>query len=149
MRRGLDLERAARKSTMASSPPVGRCRSVRSHVDWARASSDVGQALQRLAGAHALVLQPASGEVLMANPFSAVPTAFVVSSAGRSWWGNCIWDGLGILAMLGADGSVATACPDCGEALTLSVRNGRVEGDPCLAHFAVPARSWWDDVVFT
>ena len=114
-----------------------------------RRDQEVGEALQRLAGAHALVLQPASGEVLMANPFSAVPTAFVVSSPGRSWWGNCIWDGLGILAMLGADGSVATACPDCGEALTLSVRNGRVEGDPCLAHFAVPARSWWDDVFFT
>ncbi len=114
-----------------------------------RRDLEVGEALQRLAGAHALVLQPASGDVLMANPFSAVPTAFVVSSAGRSWWGNCIWDGLGILAMLGADGSVATACPDCGEALTLSVRNGRVDGDSCLAHFAVPARSWWDDVVFT
>ena len=114
-----------------------------------RRDQEVGDALRRLAGAHALVLQPASGDVLMANPFSAVPTAFVVSSAGRSWWGNCIWDGLGILAMLGADGSVATACPDCGEALTLRVRNGLVEGDPSLAHFAVPARSWWDDVVFT
>jgi hypothetical protein len=108
----------------------------------------VRAALRRLAGSHALVLQPESGEVLMANPFSAVPTAFAVGSHDRSWWGNCIWDGLGILAMLGADGSVATACPDCGEALTLRVRNGLVEGDPSLAHFAVPAREWWQNIVF-
>ena len=60
----------------------------------------VRASIRRLADAHMLVLQPSSGEVLMANPFSAVPTAFAVSSQGRSWWGNCIWDGLGILAML-------------------------------------------------
>jgi hypothetical protein len=109
----------------------------------------VRASLRRLADAHMLVLQPSSGEVLMANPFSAVPTAFAVSSQGRTWWGNCIWDGLGILAMLAADGDVATACPDCGEAMTLSVRSGKIFGGPGLAHFAVPARSWWDDVVFT
>lgn len=111
--------------------------------------SDVGHALHTLAEGHALVLQPLSGEVLMANPFSAVPTAFAVTSQGRSWWGNCIWDGLGILAMLGTDGEVTTGCPDCGEALALSVRAGSVSGPTAVAHFAVPARRWWEDLVFT
>jgi hypothetical protein len=109
----------------------------------------VRAALRRLADSHSLVLQPSSGEVLMANPFSAVPTAFAVSSQGRSWWGNCIWDGLGILAMVTADGSVTTACPDCGEAMTVTVESGKVSGGQGVAHFAVPARSWWEDVVFT
>lgn len=108
----------------------------------------VRAALRRLAGSHALVLQPESGEVLMANPFSAVPTAFAVSSHERSWWGNCIWDGLGILAMVGTDGSVMTGCPDCGEGLRLEVQAGQVTGGPCLAHFAVPAREWWQNIVF-
>jgi hypothetical protein len=36
----------------------------------------------------------------MANPFSAVPTPFLVRSGDRSWYGNCIWDALGIPAML-------------------------------------------------
>ena len=46
---------------------------------------EVRQELNKLELAHALVLQPESGEVLMANPFSAVPTAFAVTSRGRSW----------------------------------------------------------------
>lgn len=111
--------------------------------------SDVGHALRSLGEAHALVLQPMSGEVLMANPFSAVPTAFAVTSHGRTWWGNCIWDGLGILAMIAADGTVTTGCPDCGEALDVSVRAGNITGRKAVAHFSVPARRWWEDVVFT
>ena len=105
--------------------------------------------LGRLADGRAIVLQPESGEVLMANPFSAVPTPFVVTSQGHSWWGNCIWDGLGILAMLHADGEVRTACPDCGESLSLAIRSGELRGGPAMVHFAVPARQWWADVVFT
>lgn len=110
---------------------------------------EVRQELMKLAQAHALVLQAESGEVLMANPFSAVPTTFAVTSGGRSWWGNCIWDALGILAMVAADGEVATACPDCGEALRLSIRAGTLSGGPAIAHFFVPARLWWEDIVFT
>jgi len=148
MSEGLDLE--VRREVYDGFLTAGRALSIGEiALRLSKGDQDVGQALQRLAGAHALALQPSSGEVLMASPFSAVPTAFVVTSSGRSWWGNCIWDGLGILAMLGADGGVATACPDCGESLTLLIRNGLVEGDPSLAHFAVPARSWWEDIVFT
>ena len=110
---------------------------------------EVRHELKNLAQAHALVLQPESGEVLMANPFSAVPTAFAVTSQGRFWWGNCIWDALGILAMAASDGEVATGCPDCGEALALSIRAGALSGGPAIAHFAVPARLWWEDIVFT
>lgn len=109
----------------------------------------VRRELENLAQAHALVLQAESGEVLMANPFSAVPTAFSVTSQGRSWWGNCIWDALGILAMTATDGEVTTACPDCGEALALAIRSGTLSGGPAIAHFTVPARMWWEDVVFT
>ena len=40
--------------------------------------ASVTAALQELAAAHTLVLQPDSGEVLMASPLSAVPTAVAV-----------------------------------------------------------------------
>src|SRR5687768_14100248 len=39
---------------------------------------DIRAAAHRLHDAHLLVLHPDSGEVLMANPFSAVPTSFEV-----------------------------------------------------------------------
>ena len=55
--------------------------------------------------AHALVLNPATDEIRMANPFSAVPTAYRVQAGGRWRYGNCAWDTLGICAALHTDGS--------------------------------------------
>jgi hypothetical protein len=111
--------------------------------------SQVAASLHRLAEAHMLVLQPSSGEVLMANPFSAVPTAFRVEAREKAWWANCIWDGLGVCAMVGEDAVVTTSCPDCGEALSLEVSGGKIASSQGIIHFAVPAAHWWDDIVFT
>ena len=115
--------------------------------------SDVAAAYKQLADAHMLVLQPGSGDVLMANPLSAVPTPFVVETftqAGpRSWYGNCIWDALGVISMLHGDGQVLTSCGCCGESMSVSVKNGDVEcAPPGIVHFAIPAKHWWDDIVF-
>jgi hypothetical protein len=119
-------------------------------ADWLnKPVSMVKDAFHRLAQGHILVLQPESGEILMANPFSTVPTPFLVEANDQSWWGNCIWDALGILAMIGKDGQVRSSCPDCGEGLRLSVKNGEMESTSHLAHFSVPASRWWDDIVFT
>jgi hypothetical protein len=85
----------------------------------------------------------------MALPFSAVATDFRVEAGNRSWYANCAWDGLGILAALACDGLVATHCPDCGEAFGLVVRDGRLEPSDCVVHFVVPAARWWDDIVYT
>lgn len=114
--------------------------------------SEVTTAFNELAAGHMLVLQP-NGEVLMANPLSAVPTPFVVETPGiqgvRSWYGNCIWDGLGIISMLKVDGQVLASCGCCGESMKVSVRAGEVTCDPPgIVHFALPARQWWDDIVF-
>ena len=108
----------------------------------------VREAFMRLAEAHVLVLQPESGEILMANPFSAVPTPFHVESSGLSAYGNCIWDALGIPAMLNADATIHTSCGDCGIAIQIDVAGGSVSGAGLL-HFAIPAREWWNDIVFT
>ena len=108
---------------------------------------DIRAALRRMHEAHILVLQP-SGEILMANPFSAVPTPFVVEAGGRRWFGNCIWDSLGILGALHADGRVLTSCGYSGESMALEVRDGALIGEG-VVHFALPARRWWDNIVFT
>lgn len=114
------------------------------------AEGEVAAAYRRLHDAHALVLRPGSGEILMLNPFSAVETPHRVEAAGRTWFANCAWDALGIPAALHADGAVRSSCPDCGEPLRLAVRGGElVRGDDLLVHFVVPARHWWDDIAFT
>ena len=84
----------------------------------------------------------------MAEPFSAVPTAFAVEVGTQKWWGNCIWDALGIPAMLKQDARVVTACGCCNEAMTLEVRDGQLLKAPGVVHLAIPPREWWNDVVF-
>jgi hypothetical protein len=113
-------------------------------------ASDTRGAFERLAAGHVLVLQPDTGEILMASPFSAVPTPFVVElgSIGYFCFGNCIWDGLGIAAMTGRDARIKTSCADCGAAMEVRVSGGAVQYAEGLAHFAIPARHWWDDIVF-
>ncbi|MDQ6930145.1 MAG: organomercurial lyase [Candidatus Eremiobacteraeota bacterium] len=113
------------------------------------AISEVKSALQRLSHEHVLVLQPESGEVLMAMPFSAVPTSFIVRDGNFSWYANCSWDAFGIGAMLGRASVIHTACGCCGEGLLVNNPPESIETDTRVVHFAVPVAQWWDDVVFT
>jgi Alkylmercury lyase len=99
--------------------------------------------------ADALVLIPGSPYIWMAEPFSAVPTSFRVRSGTREWWGNCIWDALGILALLGLDGVVSTACPHSGQTLLVTVAHQALVDAPGVVHFLVPASRWWLDIGFT
>ena len=115
----------------------------------ARTPGEIAAAFGRLARGHVLVLQQGGDEILMANPFSAVPTPFQVEAGGRVYWGNCLWDALGILAMLNVDGRLLASCGDCGAAMTLAVRDGNVADASGVAHFSVPAKHWWDNIVFT
>jgi hypothetical protein len=108
---------------------------------------DVEGSLRRLADGHVLVLAPGTPSIWMANPFSAIPTPFEVEIGDRRYFGNCIWDALGIPACMDADAHIQTYCPDCSEPLSLEVRGGRLEASTeSVIHFAVPAAHWWDDI---
>ena len=104
---------------------------------------------RRLHEEHAVVLNPATDELRMLNPFSAVPTAYRVGIGDRWWYGNCAWDAFGICAALHQDGRIETSCPDCAEALSVGVRSERPDDESLLFHCLVPAAHWWDDIVFT
>ncbi len=111
--------------------------------------AEVRTSLQRLSDAHVLVLQRQSGEILMAAPFSAVPTAFLVRTSRYSAFANCIWDALGIPAMLGETAVIRTACGCCGERMELDVEKDGPATGVGVIHFAIPAARWWEDIVFT
>jgi hypothetical protein len=104
-------------------------------------------ALRSLADQHRLVLVPGTVAVWMAHPFSAIATDDMVTIGARSWFANCVWDGLAILGLLG-DGTLETQSPASGTTLRYEVSAGRVTGEGCV-HFLVPARSFWDDIGFT
>ena len=127
------------------SSPTAQALAERVHAP----AAEVRASLERLASAKAIVLQPHSREVLMANPLCAVPTPYRVRTRGQSFFGSCVWDALGIMAMLGGDGSLDTSCACCGEAMTIdTARQGVLLADGII-HFAIPAKRWWENIVFT
>ncbi len=107
------------------------------------------EALGRLHERRMVVLELDCPEIRMAIPFSAVPTPYRVEAGGRSWFANCAWDAYGILAALGVDGHISSSCPDCGEPIEIDVVDRRPEPADDVFHVLVPARSWWEDIVFT
>jgi len=98
--------------------------------------------LSSLAERHWIVLDDA-GRIVMAHPFAAHTEGARVDAGGRTWWGNCAWDGLGIVAALKLAEATVTA-----QGITASVSGDAVSGD-AVFHVLVPARRWWDDIGFT
>jgi hypothetical protein len=108
----------------------------------------VRAALARLSESHAF-MQQENGELWRVAPFSCIPTAFPVTVGKRSWFANCIWDALGIPAMLGKDAEIKAACGCCNYDMPLEIHDGKLSSSRGLIHIAVPAREWYKDVVFT
>lgn len=108
----------------------------------------VRAAYERLSKSHALMLQE-NGELWRVAPFSAVPTAFPVEVGGRTYYANCIWDALGIPAMLAQDALIPASCACCNLDMGLRVERGALLPRQGLIHIVVPARKWYEDVVFT
>ena len=110
---------------------------------------DVEDAFRRLHDAHVIVLAPGTPYIWMANPFSALPTPYEVLVDQRTYWGNCIWDALGVVAALGAsEATIRSRCPDCADELLVRVEEGDLVPSEGVVHYAVPAAHWWDDIGF-
>ena len=106
---------------------------------------EVESSLRRLADQHIIALLDTSTQVWMAHPFSGVETSYQAVIGERSWFANCAWDALAILALLG-DGE-ARATGAAGE-LVWKVENKRVIPRG-IVHLLVPAKDFWDDIGFT
>ena len=110
---------------------------------------EMEELFQQLHDGHALFLDPGTLHVRMANPLSAVPTPQIVNSQGQRYYANCAWDAFGIPAMLAADARIEAVCADCGQPLSFTIEAGELSGDEVIAHFVVPFRQWYDDIVDT
>ena len=114
-----------------------------------RSEDEIAAALKLLAQGKVLILAPNATNIWAANPFCAVPSGFRVRAAGKSYWGICIWDALGICAALDADALVTAFCGDCSATLRLEVRKRELVRSEGIVHFAIPAHHWWDNIGFT
>lgn len=98
---------------------------------------------------HAFFLEPESLSIRMANPFSAIPTDFVVHANGKTYFSNCAWDMLGIPAALHCDAMIDAVFTESNEKVQLEIRDGKVTNSELLVHFPVPFARWYDDLIFT
>jgi len=114
-----------------------------------RPQSEVEEALRQLATGKVLILAPNDGNIWAANPFCAVPSPFRVETRGKTYWGICIWDALGIVAALGTDAVIRASCGDCSEPMVLEIAAGKLKRSEGIIHFAVAAHHWWDNIGFT
>ena len=114
-----------------------------------RPTGDVMESYRRLAAGRVLVLEPGTDAIRMANPLSAIPTPHRVAALDRMWYGNCVWDALGVVAMFGGNSRVMTECGDCGEPIELRVQDNQLVASQAVIHFALPAAQWWDDIIYT
>jgi hypothetical protein len=101
-----------------------------------------------LEAAHAVVLDHC-GTIAFANPFATGPAPFRIDTERRVYHAICAWDALGVLAALHSDGTVHSACPDCDEPISVSVRQGALASAEAVVHFLVPAARWYDDLGYT
>ena len=97
-----------------------------------------------------VLLDPASGEIWMAGPFSAKRTTFTLSDGEKTWSTNCAWDLFGAAKLIGRNVCGTATCGDCGDPFSLDLRPG--ESPPAsrwLTHVLLPAREWYTDVGYT
>ena len=112
--------------------------------------TDVLTAFKRLHAKRLLLPEPGDPtRIRMAPPFSGIPTKFPVEANGKLYYANCVWDAYGIAAALNCDAISRASDGHTGEPLTLEVKNGAPLLESYVAHFAVPAAHWWDNLIFT
>ena len=112
-------------------------------------AAEVRAGYERLFADRVLVLEADGETIRMAPPFSGIATQHVVVTGGKEFFANCAWDSFGILAALHADGEVRTRCEQTREPIAIRVTREGPQPAECVAHFAVPAARWWQDIVFT
>jgi hypothetical protein len=110
---------------------------------WSK--DEVEEALRRLQAEHLVAVSGGGAEVIMAHPFSGRETSYVCTVGERSWFANCAWDALAILALMGDGQATITRDEDD---LIWTVEDGQVSPDGVI-HLKVPARDFWEDIAFT
>jgi Alkylmercury lyase len=108
--------------------------------------------LEALESAHHILLLPGTQRILMANPFSNLPTPYRVSAGSKHYFANCAWDAIAFHVMLDRPVRISSYCHHCGLPIELDLDRGKVRsesaGDP-LVFLGTPVSKWYDNLVVT
>jgi hypothetical protein len=121
--------------------------------EFALRRTETEEVLDELADQRSVALVKGTHRILMAWPFAAVATPFVVRARGRAYFANCSWDAVAFHAMLGEEPvNVDSFCHHCAQAIRLEFRGGRavrVEPAETLVYLALRPTEWWTDIITT
>jgi len=99
---------------------------------------------------HAIFLDPGTIDIRIANPFSAIPTPFLVDVNDKTYTANCAWDCFGVVAALHAkEALIHSVCTQSAMPVHMEIHQGQVVPTSTLIHVLVPFQQWYDDMVFT
>jgi hypothetical protein len=112
-------------------------------------AKEVERGLQLLAENHAIVLHPNSSEIWVAHPFALFPTLFWVKSHNKKFWSNCIWCSLGLASLINEDVDIFTKLNGEEDSIIIQIRDGKIVQNNYLAHFPIPAKHLWDNVIYS
>jgi hypothetical protein len=108
--------------------------------------------LRKLADERHVALVKGTARILMAWPFSAIATPFVVRARGRRYFANCSWDSVAFHAMLGEDIRVEALCHHCAGRIEFEMSSGRtanIEPAQTLVYLALKPSQWWEDIIIS
>lgn len=121
-------------------------------TEFSLSRDDATATLNELEAARHIALVPGSARILMAFPFSAIATPFLVTARGRQYFANCAWDAVAFHAMLGDEVAVESFCHHCAAPIRIALEDGRatrVEPKDALVYLALRPTQWWDNIVTT
>jgi hypothetical protein len=113
---------------------------------------EVVQRLEELQAAHHILLLPGTGRILMANPFSNLPTPFRVSSNSLQYFANCAWDAVAMHLVLNREVRVSSHCHHCGAPIEFGLNRGAGtpnEGADVVIFLGTPVSNWYENLVVT
>jgi hypothetical protein len=121
-------------------------------TEFSLSRQDATDVLGALEAARHIALVKGTARILMAFPFSAIPTPFRVTVKDRQYFANCAWDAIAFHAMLGDEIRVDSYCHHCAAPIEVEMRDGRavcVDPGGALVYLALPPTQWWEDIVTT
>ena len=109
--------------------------------------------LRDLAESRGLAVVKGTSRILMAWPFSAIATPFVVHARDKRYYANCSWDAIAFHAMLGNDSiQIESFCHFCAAPIAIDFKDGRatkVEPAATIVYLALRPTQWWEDIILT
>lgn len=109
--------------------------------------------IRELVETRGLAVVKGTSRILMAWPFSAIPTPFSVRARGRAWYANCSWDAVAFHSMLGENGlTIDSYCHHCAQPIHVELSGGRatvVEPKSTVVYLELRPTQWWEDIITT